>query len=269
MNIEEYKYYSNISKNIFEYMNGKINTMNYNCSLHIDMYDYINNTYANIRYPNQIFIHVGTIIDSWENEWSKYMRKDSYIVSVIAWALSHELHHADQLISMIQYNRNIEYKKEIEQDVERASYNWVSKHSKEIEVLIGIPIVINEITSDSLGNSNNYTKATVEQFYKQTIANTIIRDMDLFNSLQVFTNDSICDDIILIFNNNEKLIIKSNGKYLAENIDKFSFFAYQYAGYWDTYHINACCTLIEKNNKRIGNVYFTISDMLIRPMVFK
>lgn len=269
MTINEYHYYSNIALKIFEYMNGKINTMNSKCQLYIDMYDLINGTYANIRYPNFIFIHIGTIVDSWNNDWDDYMDKSSYIVSCIAWALSHELHHADQLISMLQYNRNPSYKKAVEGDVERASYDWVASHSREISNLINIPIVIREIDSPSLPLRGNYTRASIAQFYKQTIANIIIRDLDLFNKLIVFTDDSSCDDIILNFNNTDTVVIKSNGNYCAENINLFSSLAYKYAGYFDIYHINAVSKIDNINDRKIATVNITITDNYIKPMIFK
>lgn len=271
MTINEYHFYSDIAIKIFNYMNGNINRMNSQCQLYIDMYDLVNGTYANIRYPNFIFIHIGTIVDSWDDDWEEYtdMNRMSYIVSCIAWALSHELHHADQLISMLQYNRNPSYKKSVEGDVERASYDWVAAHSRELTNLTGIPIVIREIDSPSLPSRGNYTRASVAQFYKQTIANIIIRDIELFHKLIVFTDDTSCDDIILIFNEVDTVVIKSNGNYIPENVTAFSELAYKYAGYFDVYHINAVSNITEVNGKNIATVKFTISDSLIKPMIFK
>lgn len=269
MTNQEYHFYSDIAIKIFNYMNGNINKMNSQCQLYIDMYDLVNGTYANIRYPNFIFIHIGTIVDSWDNDWDEYMNKSSYIASCIAWALSHELHHADQLISMLQYNRNPEYKKSVEGDVERASYDWVASHSKEISNLIGIQIVIRDIDSPSLPSRGNYTRASVAQFYKQTIANIIIRDLDLFNKLIVFTDDNSCDDIVLNFNNTDTVVIKTNGNYSPENINLFSSLAYKYAGYFDLYHISAVSNISEINGRKIATVEFMITDNLIKPMIFK
>lgn len=269
MTFEEYHYYSDITIKLFDYMNGNINKMNSQCQLYIDMYDYINGTYANIRYPNFIFIHIGTIIDSWDDDWIQYMGKQNYIVSCIAWALSHELHHADQLLSMIQYNTNPYYKKSVEGDVERASYDWVANHSKEIYNITGIKIVIRDIDSPSLPDKGNYRKASISQFYKQTIANIIIRDLDLFNKLKVFTDDSICDDIVLNFNKTDSVVIKTYGEYIGENINLFSSLAYKYAGYYDVYHISVFIDMSKIDGRNIATVDFTITDSFIKPMIFK
>ena len=270
MTFEEYHYYSDIANRLFNYMNGNINVLNSNCSLYIDMYDYITGTYANIRYPNFVTIHIGTIIDTWKESWEGYINKKDFICTCIAWALSHELHHADQLISMIQYKSNIEYKDKVEADVSRASYDWVLNHSKELSSIGGFTVVINDLDSVSLPDHENYTKASVKEFYLQTIANIILRDLDLFNKLSVFTNDSITDDIILIFNNQDQIAIKSFGNYIPENVNTFSQLAYKWAGYFDRYRIAAEMTRVICNDgRKLAIVKFNISDQLVNGMIMK
>lgn len=268
MTFEEYHFYSDVAVKMFNYMNGKINRLNSNCSLYLDMYDLINGTYANIRYPNYIAVHIGTIIDSWQNEWSRILPKETYIASTIAWAISHELHHADQVISMLTYNTRTEYRKSVESDVERASYDWVANNARQLSSLVGIRIDISSITSPDLPDEGNYTKATAEQFYKQTIANIIIRDFQLFHKLQIFSNDRLTDDIILNFNGIDSVVIKSNNRYLDESINRFCELAYNYAGYYDVYHIKADMHIVNKDGRKVGIVDFNVSDNFIRPMIF-
>lgn len=270
MTVQEYNEYSNITINLFNYMNGRINQLNSNCFLQIDPYDLLYNTYGNIKYPNVIFIHVGTIVDTWKDDWSIYMSKRDYIGSCIAWAISHELHHADQLISMVMYNRNTEYKNEMESDVERASYDWVLNHSKELSQIGGFNVLINKLESNTLPEIGHYTKASVKEFYLQTIANIIIRDLDLFDSLRVFTNDNMCDDMILIFNNIDTIVIKSNGKFLSENIIPFSKLVYEYCSKYNIYHIYVDISFSYNNTGRcMATVEFKITNQIIYPMQFK
>lgn len=270
MTVEEYRKYSDITVRLFNYMNGRINQLNNNCILNIDPYDLITGTYGNIKYPNIIFIHVGTVVDGWNDEWSIYINKDDYIGSCLAWAISHELHHADQLISMIMYNRNAEYKSKVEGDVERASYDWVANHAKELSQVGGFNVLMNRLQSNTLPESGNYTKANAKQFYLQTIANVIIRDLDLYEQLKVFTNDDLCSDMILVFNSIDTIVIKSNGKFLDENIVPFSRLAYEYCGQYNMYHIYVDVSLAYNSIGRcIATVQFKISDPLIYPMTFK
>ena len=269
MTLEEYHFYSDMATKLFNYMNGNINRMNSKCTLYIDMYDYIQGTYANIRYPNYVYIHIGTIIDSWEDDWTRYMRKVDYVGSCIAWALAHELHHADQLISMLQYNRNIDYRNEVERDVTRASYDWVAMHSRELSIVGGFNVVITDIDSNTLEDTANYRKANPKEFYLQTILNIIIRDHNLFNRIRVFTEDDLASDIVLNFNGVDSVVVKTKGKYLSENINQFSTLAYKWAGYYDRYNIKVNVQFATIDNRSIAFVNFVISNNFINPMIFK
>lgn len=269
MTIEDFRKYSDITIRLFNYMNGRINQLNNNCILNINPYDLITGTYGNIKYPNVISIHVGTIVDSWNDEWSSIINKDDYIGSCLAWAISHELHHADQLISMIMYNRNIEYKNKVEGDVERASYDWVAYHAKELSKVGGFNVLINKLQSESLPDIGNYTRADAKQFYLQTIANVIIRDLELYEQLKIFTNDEMCSDIILVFNSLDTIVIKSNGRFLEENIVPFTRLVYEYCGKYNIYHIYVDISLAYNNDGRCtATAQFKISDPLIDPMTF-
>lgn len=269
MTILEYNHYSEMASKLFNYMNGKINNLNSNCTLYIDMYDYIHGTYGNIRYPNYIYIHIGTIVDSWDDSWVVCMSKESYVGSCIAWALSHELHHADQLISMIRYNTNPSYKESVENDVSRASYDWVYDHRGDISLIGGFEVTIKDISSTSLPDFANYQKASVKEFYLQTIANIIIRDLDLFNKFNIFTNDLLVDDIVLTFNDIDSVVIKSKGIYLIENINIFSSIAFKWAGYFDVYKISTSSKTVISDDRKKAYVYFNTNDSLIHPMTFK
>lgn len=138
MTIEDYRVYSAMAKILFGYMNGKINTLNKYCTMNLMMYDFANKNFGIINYPNYITIYIGNIVDSWRDEWSSIISRHDYIGSCIAWAIAHELHHADQLISMLQYNANQDYKRQVENDVERASYDWVKRHAKPYPIYVDL-----------------------------------------------------------------------------------------------------------------------------------
>lgn len=265
----EWCFYQPIAKRLFDYMNGRINKMNNRCILYIDMYDNIRNTYATIRYPNHIFLHLGNIIDSWNNEWYGIIKKEEYVCTVLAWAIAHELFHADQAIQMVMYMNNNAYKEDKENDVQRSSYDWVSDNQFVLSNLIGIRIDMEAITSDSLPDEGHYRKASPAEFYKQTIANTILKDLQLFNKLTFFTNDAEADDIILMFNSKESVVIKSGGRYLAENISAFSDMTYRYVAYYDVYVVNVNIETIMRDGRSVVIVDLKIDNPLFYPMMFK
>ena len=211
-----------------------------------------------------------TIVDTWQDRWSIYLSKQEYIATCIAWAISHELHHADQLISMVMYGSNEAYKNEMEADVERASYDWICNHSRELSELIGIRMCMDKLESNTLVDKGNYKKANVREFYLQTIANIVIRDLNLFDQLKVFNNDNMCDDMILVFNDIDTIVIKSNGKFLEENIVPFCNLVYKYCSVYNMYHISVDASFSYNSTGRcMVTVQFNVSKPLIHPMKFK
>ena len=270
MTIEDYRWYSAVTTTLFQYMNGRINTLNKYCELHIMMYDLATKNFGTINYPNYITIYLGNIIDSWNEEWKCVLSKNDYIGSCIAWAIAHELHHADQLISMLQYNVNASYKQQVENDVERASYDWVKRHAKTINNMGAFKVRLDMISSPTLVAPRycDYTKASIKDFYLQTIMNVIIRDANLFYKFREFVDDDYVDAIILVFGSDDKVIIKYGKEWLQENIPRFSYLAYNYAGIYDRYGIKVTGQIRENTDKtRISEIMFSFNDQMIYPII--
>ena len=271
MTVEDYGIYSELTRKLFDFMNGRINVLNKNCELHIDPYDYITNTNANIRYPNNIFVHIGNIVDSWNNDWARFVTKHDFISTTLAWAIAHELFHADQLISMLQYNKNDRYRRSIEGDVERASYDWVSRHAKEISKIGGFNVIIRELTAQSLPKTSNYKKASIKEYYIQTIANIILRDFTVTNNLSSLKDDSTVKTIWINFNDAEVVCIKRGGEYLEESIQLFTQLAYNWAGNFDIYRVLASESVFvdRATNEECAEIKFMFKDQKIRGVIFK
>ena len=276
MTIEEYTKYSDHAINIFNYMNGNINKL-CSCILEIGSYDFITGNRAIITYPNRVTLYIGKIVDDWDDNWSNHttITKEQYVLATISWALAHELHHADQLISMVIYNQNIDYKNRKETDVEIAGYNWIWIHERELSAICNCNLhtAINCLYSKDLDPNTdigNYVRATPKEFYLQTIANIILIDLDLFDAVRVFTNDEMCDDMILVFNNIDSVTIKSYGKYLEENINRFVELVYKHFTRYTRYSIHVEVTFTyTSTGRRLATVLFTTEDPLIDPVRFK
>lgn len=276
MTIEEYNKYSIDAINLFNFMNGNINRM-CNCILEIDSYNFITGNRANISYPNRISIYLGKIIDDWDDSWNAntVITKEQYVLATISWVLAHELHHADQLISMIMYNQDMSYRNSKETDVEIASYNWIYLHEKELSTICrcNLNMAISCLYSKDINpetDIGNYTRATPKEFYLQTIANIILHDFDLFDELRVFTNDNMSDDIILVFNNVDSITIKSCGSYLPENTNKFVELVYKHFARYTRYRVYVEANFTQTSGGRyLATVMLNSDEALIDPVTFK
>ena len=263
ISIEEYKFYSDIAIRIFNYMNGKINTLNRNCKLSIH-YNGINGAIGLTNYPDHIEIYIGSIMLNWRDEWSSLFDRHDYICTCIAWTLSHELYHTDQLIYMHQYNNNTEYRQSIEGDVERMSYDWVVKHAPQLSKIGGFNVVIEYLSSETLPDVGHYNKASIKEYYLQTILNVIIRDPYVFNIFDVFKNDKLSNTIILEFGGQDRVTIKSNKRYLKENIDLFNAITYKWVGTHDDYYVTISSSYIDDDNM-VVLVGFEFKNLCITP----
>lgn len=271
MTIEEYQVYAPIADSMFRYLNGRVNTLNSNCNLYIDMYDLVNGTNGNINFPNNILIHIGTIIDSYKDEWRYIMDRHDYICTLIAWTLVHELMHADQLLSMIEYNNNPEYKSFIENNVENASYNWVLYNAEDLEYEFDFRVILDSIDPSDFENCNKYQKADAKEFYFQTIANIVLRDFDIFRKLSALHDEKLSTDLFINFNDVDRVAIKLNDKYVEENVNEFSNMVYKWTGRFDTYKVSAYQNFMhdEWSHHDIAEVKFIVEDALYKPMSFK
>lgn len=234
--IEEIEMYRNISYDLFNFMNGKINVLNI-CTFRVEMYDRCRESYGNLCYPNDVYINLAAIIDSWNESWSTIMTKYDFICTIIAWTIAHELYHADQLINMIKYNTDPIYKSMVEGDVERSSYDWVLNNKYSVEVIGGFRLQLGCIKCKNLPDTSNYVKANTEEFYLQIIENVILRDSDEFNKFVPIFKDKSINSILLIFNNADSVYIKYYGRYLEENVHLFSNLSYKHAGMYDRYSV--------------------------------
>lgn len=268
MTHEEYSFYTTKAHQIFDFINSRINTTNRFCTLITDAYDHVNKTYGNIVYPINVYVHIGNAVDDWREEFGTIMRKEDFVCTIISWTIAHELHHADQTISMLRYNLDEKYRIKVEMDVERASYNWVCDHAAEISQACGFNVVIDLLTSKSMPEVSEYRRVNTKTFYLQTIANIIIRDFSIFDSLRVF-DDGICSDIIIVFNNSESIVIKSHDRYLNENVEQFCRLVNKYCSVYDRYGIRSEATMSQTSDgRRMATIHFIIHDAMTFPIIF-
>lgn len=269
MTIEEYKYYSDMAIRLFNFMNNRINKLNKDCFLEIEMYDLATDTFGNIRYPKVICLYVGSIIDKWNDEWDTYINKEDYIGTCMAIAIAHELHHADQYIAMMRYKHDDLYRKAIEDDVNRAAYEYVFINRDALSKVGGFNIIISDLRIQNLPSEGHYRSASTREFYLQTIENIIIRDKNLYEKVKPFLIDSSVDRVFIRFNMAEYIVIKNNKRFLRNSISAFSTLVYRYAGYFDGYSVRVEASRNDVDGCVVSTIDFIISNQSVNGLIFK
>lgn len=276
LTVEEFYYFANIAQKLFNYMNGRVNRVL--CTLDIKARDLERGALANIVFPNYVSVYLDSISMNYTiSNLDEVLEFEDYMISTIAWSLCHELHHADQLMSVMQYVNNEEYKQNVEMAVELNSYNWVCNHINELSNVVGYRFSIEDIGSELLDDARrhsiSYKHANAKDYYLQVIYNTIFRNLDMIydDALKLLIDDKLADDIILEFSHNDsdKVCIKKDGVYLLENISTFAALAYKFAGQYDKYQIEAVIDDYTSNTgKKLSTIKFILDNKEMNPIYF-
>lgn len=273
LTVKEFEYYSDITRKLFNYMNGRVNRIL--CTLEIRYLDTINHAMGNIVFPNFVTVYLGTISENYTPNIAAVMTKENFMITSIAWSICHELFHSDQLISMVQYGSNQEYKEKVEMAVELKSHNWICDHIDELSSICNFRFGIEDITTNDLEEairtSTKYKSAGVKEYYIQTIFNIILKNLDMLYDpvLDIFVKDDKAANIFITFEENKDTLvqIKKDGKYLSESMNKFAELVYLYSGRFHRYEVTATVDYYEDGKTVL--VDFGIENAIIKPIMFK
>ena len=263
---EQYVYYKDFAYKAFEYCNGKINRF-INCTLEVDYADMVNFTFANIRRPNNIFIHIDNIVTECGNGYNK-----NKIFSLIFIAIVHELFHVEQVMSQELYKTDKVYKISIEKAVEYSTYNWLLSYKPDIDRRFNMYLDLSYL-EDSI-NRNEYKEwdrfyrsGSVEELYKYTIMNIVFRNDASFKRFDEEVLSKY-ENIIIVFENNSNFLIKSNGEFCDYNLKDFVLTVSNTVSIYDRYTINVSVTEPNRDKSNVAVVRFTLSNRLICPLSF-
>lgn len=268
--LEEYKKYKPLAINIFNWLNGKVNTINNSAILEAIMYkDNTTGLLANLRYPMCVTIYLGGILESLDEvpEYSYY----NSVCSLITLATVHELLHADQALSIIEYSRNPTYCIMIEDAIERESYVWVMNNISiirdNLEFDVDMSFMPGQIVKRYYETTSSYTRINAEIYYKQTMSNILLRSSALPLEIEQVLNKS--ENIEVVFNSNTHIIVKMHGIYVMENIPTFSHLSYTFSGMYDQYSVSFSTGEEFYRDAMWTILGFTFSDGLSNPVRFK
>ena len=239
-NMQEYQFYSDVAKRLFDYMNGKVNVFNYPCYLEFG-WDCTQIIYGLMRFPNTVVLYLDNLLNNWDPEYM--VDRDIFMNSQIAWAIAHELSHADQRMRITRYNIDQLYMDDMEEEVQRHSYDFCANNEEEILEATGVLIDMSIISKPNLVDNYNFEQMPLNIFYWNIIEGVILRSQDTMKKLHSFKREEEIDDLILEFISSREdgdraiVKIKSNGKYLRHKINKFSTIVNRYTGSYSAYEI--------------------------------
>ena len=268
---DEFVYYKMHAIHIFDYCKGKILRYITDPIREVDYMDTVNYTYANIRRPNMVFLHIGNICA--EYPWRSF-NDTLKRISLIFTAIVHELYHLEQPMSQELYRTDQVYKITVEKSVEEMTYKFLLENKAEIDDIFDINLDLSYSKDLIIKNQHKnwsmyYKQASVEDMYKNTIMNVIFRKDISFNRFCEEILDRY-DNISIGFENGLNFLIKNNGEFCEQSLNGFISAVGAVAGIYDRYTVDVNVVELPYRDKEyIANVMFTLSNRSIYPMMFK
>ena len=259
---DQFVYYKNFAYEAFEFL--KNITRFIPCVLEVDYSDTVGFTYANIRRPNIITLHIDNIVQECGNGYNK-----NKICSMIIIAITHELFHVEQLMSQELYRSDKNYHNEIESAVENKTLMYLLNNLNYINNRFKMNLDLSYF-DNHINNNSTYTScSSVEQIYKYTIMNVIFRRDYSYQDFEVNVLDRY-DSVVIKFENGSNFLIKSNGEFCDSPLGMFIQSIGAEAGKYDRYTVNV--NVINgpyREQESVAIVTFTLSNRQIYPMSFR
>lgn len=269
MTLNQYSFYKSFAEMAFGFLSKKINRyiIPY---LVVDPGDFVNFTFANIRRPNLITIHMENIIVECGNGNDK-----NKVCSMIIITLSHELFHVEQLMSQERYRLDKHYKMIAELSDISMTYKFLIENKSEIDRAFMMNLDLSYIEQDLNKAGSNfqwlyrYNSGNVEQLYKYTIMNVIFRSDKSYADFEskILNNYS---DIIIIIEGSNNFYIKRDGEFCDSCLNNFVQMVGATIGVYDRYTVGV--DVIERpyrDKSNVAFVTFTLSNRCIYPMIMR
>lgn len=216
---------------VFNYYNGKINTVNYPAVLNIEWALLYNRSEAGYtKDPNIVTINPMIIMRNSNTE------TDFYILSLET--IIHELYHIDQVIDYFKLISNTSYRLKIEQAVEIMTANYMINHSNDIALNFGLYVYDPEHYMAVIRIWDAYGPWKYERLnYTDHIFSLINLPLrmsgytddtmnSIYNMIKVRMQEN--NGKILFNINNEPIIVQNNStKVSIADINKYFYFKYR------------------------------------------
>lgn len=198
--------YTPYTRDVFDFLNGRVNPYYNKCRLIISSYDKYN--FAEFRKPDLVVIYLHSII-------STFYPDDLKIKSVILMTLAHELSHACQETNMTRYGRDPYYKEEVEKTNEAHARQWVINNMDEIHKRFGFRMTFPKYAvEEAFRDGARYQQTSGKEFYIYAFVDLLYRKERFIDKfVDLFDQYS---DIMVCINNGPKVWFKNKGNYLLD-----------------------------------------------------
>lgn len=268
---DQFEFYKTFAHRVFDYISPKI--LNYiKCYLQVDVADMVNYTFANLRRPNIIYLHLDNIVIECGNGYNK-----NKVCSMIIICITHELFHVEQIMSQEDYRNNPASQILVEKSVNAKSYGWLLANKDLINRVFGLDLdlgYLHEMLSYEDQNIYDqwmkmYYQCNVEQMYKYTIMNVVFRNQKNYDKFKRDILDKY-ENIVIAFENGANFLIKSNNEFCGSVLNNFISMVGETMGKYDRYTVNV--NMVEspyRDKSYVAYVTFTLSNRTIIPMIFR
>ena len=277
MTTEEFTYYSNIARRMFDFMNGKINPINI-CQLEIALYGNQPRMFGDFQNPNRVHLFMENIIDDWKPEfYDNYeVTKYDYTCNLIALTICHELFHSEQVMDTARYKDDKDYYDSIETAVKIEALNWIENSG--INKVFHFKICIEDFGKDVPYEYQQLDE--IDDFYYQILVNAVERvsmkseiadniydylfSINVHNVIIGFidTNNGIdCNNYSM-----KSLVIKQNNEFLYSAFTDFCNLVYENTARFTKYEL---ADLFDYNsNTNTSTLRFLVKNQIIEPVIF-
>lgn len=223
--ISKFEMYKQFAYDAFKFLAPKITQFHKNVKLSVDYADYITHTYANLRRPSWVYLHLYNLMCNCHSSNS--------LTSMIVIALTHELFHSEQVIIQERYNSDCRYKQWIEASTNKAAYDFLVEYRQQIQDEL-TDLSLEYFMSSTTEMSAGYTRCNLEEYYHLLFLNVIVRSMSSYKKIAETVLNAY-PTILITFDRINNFLIKSNGEYCRNTLPAFIRAIEYYVARYDYY----------------------------------
>lgn len=261
--LEQYTYYKSFAEDYFNFAKNVILRYPKSIQILVDYADMVRFTFANIRRPNTIMLHIDNIVCECGNGYNKRA-----ICSLIIIAITHELFHVEQAMIQHKYVENEFYHQWVERCIDYKVFSWLSENREVINKRYNTDLDLSYFDNRNT-RCDQYASVSTEEYYKYIFLNVVFRKEEPYRNFVSSVLDKY-QNIAIFFNDGSNFLIKNNGGFCDSCLNDFIHVVGSMAGRYDRYTVSV--NVVEgtyRDKVGVAMVTFTLSNRQIYPMDFR